>query len=156
MINWMEMEAASAKFSAILKDEEIKAILRGKIDDVFKGNPHQLLFSFTGESFSELESIDGEKKLAESDPLQLLGLGIMEEYGLNRSVSRPTHDNINWTKDGITHDKDGYSREVRSYPSQTINHLTFQRTRRFNTSTGATHSISWQAKVEIPFPLISE
>ena len=85
---------------------------------------------------------------------------VMTAYGLDQHNSHP-HRRYNYKnkkyEEDITKLRDGTTREVHIYPSQTIEGLVFERTRFFVTETQKTTAVWWNAvdegphlKVDIP------
>jgi len=113
----------------------------------------KVLFSFTAEEYAYLEGMnwrDGKIGRVETDRLQTLGLGVMKEYGFDEKISQSGCHEIHWPKDGITDNQDGTSEEMRLYPSQTINGLTFERVKKFSTDEGKVLSVSWSVLDNAP------
>ena len=171
MINQAEMvsKVAIEVRLRVLTDQEIQSNLRSKIDAIKRsvelpiriGRPYgilgednsRFLFLFKAEEFSFLrrDSIYPERVgRVESDRLQRLGLEVMKEYGLDEKVSRPPYHDRGWTKDGVIDDRNGNSREMMLYPSQTIDGLAFVRTREFIKATGQTLSVGWSVLDKAP------
>lgn len=146
----------------VFTDQEVKRILHSQIDAIRRnvelpiriGSPYgswgdghsRPLFSFTRGKYSYLKDThNGGIGKVESDRLQVLGLETMREYGLDEKIPpQTTADEPFWPKGGIIDDRDGNSREMRLYPSQTIEGLAFKRTRKYNTATGETLSVGWE------------
>lgn len=143
----------------ILSDSQVQRVLIAKIEAVardtvskkahifgYLDNWQKFLFSITAEEYSVLEGIGWrEKKMGrvKADNLQVIGLEVMKQYGLNENISKPRYTKRGWDEEGIIHDGNGIFRELRAYPSQTINGLSFLRERRFEKYSHKELSVGW-------------
>ena len=137
----------SSKIDVIRRSVELP-IRMGYTDEYIRS-----LFSITAEKYVCLKGMDWRKGYiwrVESDRLQQLGIGVMKEYGLDETNSRPEYCNGSWTKGGIIDDRDGTSREMRLYPSQTIDGLAFERVKKFVNTTGEVLSVEWSVFDKAP------
>ena len=151
----------------VLTDQEIQSNLRSKIDPIRRNVESSFrigyqygtlgdgisrdLFSFTAEE-SFIEDVDwrkGKIGKVESDHLQQLGLEVMKEYGFDETKTKPYAGLQKWQQNDID-DPGGTSREFTLYPSQTIEGLVFERTRKYVKTTGETISVSWSVRDNAP------
>ena len=177
MINRVEMVRSNDMEARlpVPTDQEVQDIFRRKIEIIRRsvelpvriGCPYstlgedsqQHLFSFTADDYSYLDGMnwrDGKIGRVESGRLQALGLEVMKEYGFDENSSKPEYTDGGWTKDGIIDDHGGTSRELRIYPSKTINGLAFERAKNFNTTTGEVLYVSWSVLDKAPLFRILE
>jgi hypothetical protein len=157
--NFIREVDADAKLP-ILSDSQVQRVLIAKIEAVVRDtndkkahifgyldNWQKFLFSITAEEYSVLEGIGWRERRmgkVKADNLQVIGLEVMKQYGLNEDISKPRYTNRGWTKEGVTDDGNGTFRELKTYPSQTISDLSFVRERRFAKATGKTLSVGWE------------
>jgi hypothetical protein len=143
----------------ILSDSQIQRVLIAKIEivarDTVSKKAHifgylddwqRSLYSITAEEYSVLEGIGWREKRmgrVKADNLQVIGLEVMKQYGLNEDISKPRYTKRGWDEEGIMHDGNGIFRELRAYPSQAINGLSFLRERRFEKYTHKELSVGW-------------
>lgn len=149
-----EQEAALT----LLKDEQVRNALTAQIQaaivvtreirplDEYPDEELPLFHASADKRLSIVRDTTGMIGLSEREHFQDLVIEVMRRYGLDINISKPKFTSGGWNHNGVTNDRDGTSRQILDYPSQTVRGLHFESNRHYYTATNEPISVSWSVR----------
>lgn len=120
--------------------------IRGMAESVSDASKGVFLFAMKAEDDESIVENGNNVGLCARGRVQEIAFEVMTQYGLNAAIHHPINTDRGWDSNGIHDYKDGTSRELLVYPSQTVRGLSFERDRYSYTSTGESIIVTWSVE----------
>ena len=146
-----EQEAALT----LLNDEQVRNALTEQIQaaiaitqeirplDEYPDEELPLFHASADKRLSIVRDTTGMIGLSEREHFQDMAIEVMQRYGLDTNIFKPRFTSGGWNPDGVTNDRDGTSRQILDYPSQTVRGLHFESNRHYYIATNEPISVNW-------------